>query len=196
MKVVVADSFYDSLDYIFSRRKAIKDWFRSIKNWIMRPYTTIKPRYLGHGWCDHVELLPHLMFESLSIFIEKECSPGCVEWHGDWAHKVVVDGQQKCVRDEMQELYDWWHNTYIPFTRGESSKEKEIQQKINELSTDLDSDLNAFFKALNTPKEKRDDKHTQYFELLAALNNYEAYMNKELDERLHRLINIRHSMWT
>lgn len=196
MKVVAADSFYDSLDYMFSRRKAVKDWFRSVKNWLMKPYTTIKPRYLGHGWCDHVELLPHLMFESLSIFVEKECSPGCVEWYGDLAHKVVVDGQEKYVRDEMQELYDWWHNTYIPYTKGESNKEKEIYQEIDDLSIDLSHNLKLLFDTLNTPKEKRSEKEKRYFELLDELNNYEVYMTQQLDERLHRLINIRRSMWT
>ena len=48
------------------------------------------------------------MFEVLSQFIENECSPGPIDWEAS-AHMVKVHGKEVNVRDEMQELYDWWH---------------------------------------------------------------------------------------
>jgi hypothetical protein len=45
-----------------------------------------------------------MMFEILSQFIEKECSPGNVDWDATEHHKAA--------RKEMQELYDWWNNYY------------------------------------------------------------------------------------
>jgi len=47
-----------------------------------------------------------MIFEILSQFIEKECNPESVIWE----HKLP-DG--KDVRQEMQDLYDWWHQDYL-----------------------------------------------------------------------------------
>ncbi len=85
-------------------------WYR-FKCWTWKRYTTIKPRTLPHTWCDRSHLLPHMIFEILSQFIEGECGPdGHVEWYGEWGHKLESG---KYVRDEMQELYDWWHQDYL-----------------------------------------------------------------------------------
>ena len=62
-------------------------WCR-LKCWAWKRYTTVKPRYLDHTWCDRCDLLPHMMFEILCDFVEKECSPGCVEWYGEHGHKL------------------------------------------------------------------------------------------------------------
>src|SRR4030042_4189507 len=78
-------------------------WYK-IKCWCWHRYTTVKPRYLGHTWCDCDDLLSHTMFEILSRFIEKECSPGNVDWDYDNEHSTV--------RAKLQELYDWWHDYY------------------------------------------------------------------------------------
>lgn len=44
-----------------------------MKCFFFKRYTTVKPRYLPHTWCDRTAVLPHMMFEILSQFLEKEC---------------------------------------------------------------------------------------------------------------------------
>lgn len=79
-------------------------WYK-LKCFFWHRYTTVRPRTLkGHGWVDRNVLLPHVMFEVLSQFIEKECSLGRVDWDGQ--------EQDQKARKEMQELYDWWHKEY------------------------------------------------------------------------------------
>ena len=85
-------------------------WYR-FKCWAWYRYTTVKPRYLPHTWTDRDDVLPHVMFEVLSQFIERECTPECIDWEAS-GHMITVDGVEKNVRQEMQELYDWWHQEY------------------------------------------------------------------------------------
>lgn len=83
-----------------------------IKCFLWHRYTTIKPRTLKyHTWCDRCTLLPHIMFEILSQYIEREAEN--IEWYGEYGHKINVDGKEVFVRDEMQFLYDWWHKIYL-----------------------------------------------------------------------------------
>lgn len=186
MKVVIHDEFWNSLEYMCSKRKRIKDFFRSIKNRILKPYTTIKPRYLGHNWTDHVDILPHMMFESLSIFIEKECSPECVEWYGEYPHMIMVGMEWKNVRDEMQDLYDWWHQEYIPYWMGDTDIKFEGE----------DLEINEFFIALNKDPKDRTKKERDYFDYLSKLNQQQFEMDRELQSKMNRLIRLRRYMWT
>jgi len=82
-------------------------WYR-LKCFCWHRYTTIHPTTLPwHTWTDRSELLPHMMFQILTSFVDEECSPGWVDWEGS-GHTIVVDGVEKNVRQEMQDLYDWW----------------------------------------------------------------------------------------
>jgi hypothetical protein len=53
------------------------------------------------------------MFEILSEFLEKEFSPGVVDWYNEGLpHKINIEGRNRHVIDVMWELYTWWHQVY------------------------------------------------------------------------------------
>jgi hypothetical protein len=130
-----------------------------------------------------------MMFEILSQFIEKECSPGHIEWYGEWGHKI--DG--KYVRDEMQELYDWWHNVYNKFHHEEDAK---LWDKASKHRPDVEwvpLDGGGF---LWDQQWKNEDDKQLYHKHLDAAIELEENMEKQLAENLHRIINIMPYMWT
>ena len=163
-------------------------WYR-LKCYLWHRYTTVKPRHLDHTWCDRCDLLPHMMFEILSQFIEKECSPGHVEWYGEWGHKI--DG--KYVRDEMQELYDWWHSIYNKAYHEEDEKLwKEVSKHRPSIEWVPLDDGNFLW---DQQWEHEEDKQL-YRQHVDASIELEANMEKQLAENLHRIINIMPYMWT
>jgi hypothetical protein len=141
-----------------------------------------------------------MMFEILSQFLEKECSPGIVEWYVEYGHKITVDGEEKYVRDEMQELYDWWHKKY--------NKEYPARE---EALYDLKPKSIRDFRPCDD-EEGEDGKYGEYYvfdpeyeteedERLAdacrkALNDQEREVEEELKEMMHRLVEVYRWMWT
>lgn len=75
------------------------------KCFVWHRYSTVKPQYLPHTWVDRSDLLPHVMFQILTDFIEKENPFEC---HIDWDY----DGEHRQAKKEMLELYHWWHYVY------------------------------------------------------------------------------------
>ena len=67
-------------------------------------YTTIKPRKLDHTWCDRSHLLPHMMFEILCQFVERELCLPHVNWESDERHSNA--------KKEMLALHKWWTEEY------------------------------------------------------------------------------------
>lgn len=168
-------------------------WYR-LKCWAWYRYTTIKSRYLDHTWHDRRNIVPHTMFEILSQFIEQECSPGHVEWYGEYGHKITVNGEEKYVRDEMQDLYDWWHQVWnqryeqvsdILWT--EALKHRPRADFVPIEGTSL-YELNSQFAT--------EDDALCYNKCFDALNKLEANMERKLQEQLHRLVNLIPYMWT
>ena len=146
---------------IFKSFGRLASWFK----W----HTTIKPRYLGHTYCDTVILMPHMMFELLSRFIEVEADD--VVWYHE--HATLIDGRN--IRDEMQELYDWWHNTYIKeYPEIEDIIFKELEKH---------SPLSIFGYQTN------EDKIISRC-LLAALNKLEMIRENDLEIKMIRLVKI------
>ncbi len=164
-------------------------WYR-LKCWIWHRYSTIKPRYLGHTWCDRSYLLPHMMFEILSQFVEKECSYEFVEWYGENGHKI----NDKYVRDEMQDLYDWWHYVYNK-EYAEVSKilwaEANKHKPHTEFIPIVGSDSSRWDPQFNTEEDK-----LIWRMILDAINKLDRRMDQDLQERLHRLVNIIPYLWT
>lgn len=176
-------------------------WYR-FKCFVWHRYTTTKPKCLGHTWCDKVELLPHTMFQILVDFVEKECTPERVNWYHEYGHKVTVDGVEKFVRDEIQEIYDWYTKVYVPNFNGENTEYNKIWDKINE-----NSPL-EFLKEITDPEDRHygnyvydpefDEPHKAalYKEAFQELNAYDQALSDKCDEMMHRLVNVRHSLWT
>jgi hypothetical protein len=128
------------------------------------------------------------MFEILGQFIEEECSPGCVEWYGGSPHTVDVDGVSKNVRDEMQDLWDWWNTVYL---HGYDARRDVICDQIDKIGTTAQISLLDLFDKSLTGEAK--DRVRALYRQLTALEDEER---KELNARLHRLLNIREYMWT
>lgn len=196
MDVMFAPGFFKSLKQYFRPRWRPKGLWYKFKCWIWHRYTTIKPRTLDyHTWCDRCELLPHMMFEILSQFIEKECSPGCVEWYGENGHKITVDGKEKYVRDEMQDLYDWWHQQYLKRYSALEEKfwqdvhEHDGKHKLSNLSKK--AGITCWDPEYDTPEDKK-----RGHELIMRLNYLERAVENALNRRLTRILAIRPYMWT
>jgi len=144
------------------------------KCFIWHRYTTVRPRYLGHTWCDVVELLPHAMFELLSRYVEEEADQ--IEWYGDYPH--MIDG--KNVRVEMQELYDWWNNRES--IEDIIFKELELHEPIND--------------NILKPKYRTPDDKLIYKSLLRSLNKLENLLESEREINMIRLVKIRRYLWS
>jgi hypothetical protein len=195
VKVAFADGFFDSLKRCFRPWWHPKELRYKFKCWAWKRYSTVKPRTLPHTWCDRCQLLPHMMFEILSQFIEKECSPGHVEWYGEYGHKITVDGKEKYVRDEMQDLYDWWHLQYL-------KRYPELENKLwEDVRAHADAHKQSDFREeggmcywdpqYDTPENAERGK-----ELLMRLHWLGAAAENALNRRLERLLKIRRYMWT
>ena len=164
--------------------------FYKLKCWLWRRYTTIKPRYLDHTWCDRCDLLPEMMFEILSQFIEKECNQNYIRWYGEYGHKI----KGKYVMDELLDLYNWWHNYY----------KKEYPQLCNELWNKASvyepdtiwEDIPGTDLFEYQPKWSDESKKAHYTDILNELSELENKTKEDLNKMLHRLVDIIPYLWT
>jgi len=197
--------FYWSI--IPHRWRPFEVWYR-FKCWAWSRYSTVKPRYLPHTWVDRTELLPHMMFEILSDFIEKECGPDCfVEWYGDDPHMIEVNGEQVIVRDELQDLYDWWHDDYMKnkdniFDAWHEHRKLHVEDV---WTTVIDQDIKDWVEELGEDSEDLEEFDTKYSSEEAKIENERLFKEAQeleesyrvgLEQRLIRLIKVRPYMWT
>lgn len=169
--------FRQTMRYVPGFRWVGDNWYK-LKCWVWRRHTTIKPRNLDHTWCDKTELIPHILFECLSEFIENECSPGIVDWDSDRPHREV--------RRKMQELYDWWNNHYIPFY----FKDKFTNMICDQMPVGINPDV-ILNKKFATEAEAKMEK-----QLFHVLSTSEDRISKELSKKCKQIITLRRWMWT
>jgi hypothetical protein len=160
-------------------------WYKT-KCFCWHRYTTVRPKGLGHGWCDRDHLLVETMFTILSDFVENECVESIVDWYHENGHTVKVNGVEVRAIDEMLSLYNWWHLKY-------KKAYKEIEESWWDKAMALEKeDQDEIFN----PKFKRaKDKELHSFYVRRAMN-VETLVDEELQEMLKRLVNVRRSMWT
>ena len=194
MDIRFADTFFGSLKKCFRPWWHPRELWYQVKCFAWKRYSTVRPRRLPHTWVDCSDLLPHVMFEVLSRFIENECSPGHIEWHCEHSHKSTRDGEEVFVRDELQAIYDWWNITYS----------KEYPKKQNELLDRMVAfDPDRLFRETDNPnfmelapewndpeaKESYDSASSEFIAL-------EKRAEQERMEFMHRLVEVSQSMWT
>jgi hypothetical protein len=170
-------------------------WYR-LKCFLWKRYTTVKPRYLGHTWCDRVATLPHTMFEILSDFIEKECVGGPVAWYHEDSHKVVVNGVERFRMDEMLALYNWWH---LKYNKAYKEIEEDWWKKVQALEVKDEWPEEEFEgeKVYRWEKKFKSEEHERLYNFyLDRMHDLDYRVSEELDLMLHRLINVRQSLWT
>lgn len=196
MKIVVHKTVLERFEDFYSgiipyeyRPKQI--WYK-LKGRFWSKFNTIKCRYLPYTWNDRSEVLPHVMFEVLSRFIEQECSPGHIDWEGS-GHTVTVNGKEKNVRQEMQDLYDWWHQSYI----------KEYEEIAHILYDEAEKHHGEFvfepdkngFSFMNIKYESEEHEEINYVCMKAAMK-LDKMRDKKLNEMMHRLVNLTTFLWT
>jgi len=198
LKSIVHEDFFKSLKRLCrSKWHPSNLWYR-FKCWAWKRYTTIKPRNLDHTWCDRCELLPHMMFEILGEFIEKECSPGHVEWYGEHGHKIEVDGEEVYVMDEMKALWEWFTEKYM---KAYPEAEEMIYDRIRAID---EQHLKAHFVPYGDSDDlvewdpQYDDASKKEFvsKLYSECSEREQLVEEEKAEMMHRLVNIHRYMWT
>jgi hypothetical protein len=171
-------------------------WYK-IKCRFFHKYSTIKARYLDHTWNDRSYLLPHLMFEVLSQFIDEECSPGHIDWYGEFPHIIKVDGVDKNVMDEMKDLYAWFHIDYIKAYPAEQAVLMDQVHKIDSeflISEFQEIEGSTYFSW--DPQYKNPEAKEQVTELFKQYSQIEKDYELELNKRLHRLVEVIPFMWT
>lgn len=155
-------------------------------------HTTIRARTLPrHGPCDYREQLAHIMFEVLSRFIEEECSPGIRDWYSN-PYTVTIDGVEKNVRDEMQDLYNWWHEQFLKGYPAEEEKLWEMAEKHAPLANVRQENGKGVWEPVF---ESTEDK-VAYNNIVHSISELEGNRELELQRRLQRLVNLRLYMWT
>lgn len=170
----------------------LRQVWQKVKDFCWNRYSTIKPRTLGHSWCDRRELLLHMSMEILGNFIENECSPGHVLWYGEEGPTVYGE----YVMDEMKEIWDWWNITY----------QKEYPEAIDNI-WNLISDCGPEIRheELDPPETnlkqmvfhfETEEQETKYKALTEQAHKLEQRVEDESDKMLQRLAAVRQYMWT
>jgi hypothetical protein len=84
-------------------------WY-SFTCWAWHRYSTITPRYCSQTFHDRCDLLPHVMFEILSQFVENELNPDYRRMPPDPASETyLMEKRWYDAEQEMLALYHWWH---------------------------------------------------------------------------------------
>jgi len=159
-----------------------------LKNRFWHKPTTIKPRSLDHDWCDMVALLPHVMFECLSRFIENEC-PGHVDWYSDWpGNKFEHNSKQKYGMDELLDLYYWWNVVYL---KEYPDVEDILWKEAYKNRPNIYIDNNYYWN----PQFDTSEKGLVWHRCVTAATKLDEIMYEELEKRMKRLVEVRSFMW-
>lgn len=163
------------------------------KYWKHRKAWLIKPRYNCHkGWMDKVDLVPDLIFTALDNFVQEEAD--AVDWEAS-GHTVEVNGEQINVGKEMKDVLVWWHHNYHILYERETERLWNIIEKCEMRIEWKPSADNPHFSHANFLWDS-EEKEKLYKETMSQLNALDAKMAKELNEYLHRVINLIPYMWT
>ena len=196
----IQDIYYSAVPFDY---RPFQIWYR-LKCWVWHRYTTVKPRTLKyHTWCDKDILLIHTMFEILSRFIEKECSPGIVDWYHEDAYRIIpgypYDYEQikknlehsVLVRDEMQDLYDWWHKEYLLNVDNIFDKWHEWFTKHSVCKKEDNRFIPLWTREWDTEENKKISTI-----LRKEAHDREEDLRKELENRMVRLVYVSPFFWT
>ena len=103
--------------------------WRRFSCWGWKRYTTIKPRTMPwNGWTEYGLLLPHVMFEVLVRYVEKQTENGNIDW----------------VDPEVLELYRWWNEVFVPY----HNRERQGQLTDGDNTLAMYAELNLRCKSL------------------------------------------------
>lgn len=195
--------------------RPLQIWYR-LKCWAWHRYTTVKPKTLPyHTWCDKTELLPHCIFEILTDFVTKECSPGHIDWYHTEYPKKIIPGQPYdhdqiydikavWVRDEMEFLVNWWHNIYLKEREHCHNEWHNYIEKNKAPDTDFmqmepieyDEKGDASLYEWHGPKYTSLEVEKEADRLFKLGTQKEEKLEKELQENMVRVVHLTPFLWT
>lgn len=193
MKVVIADSFTDSLEYLGSRRYKIREFFHNVKNRIFKPYTTIKPRYVDHNWRDKDSLLVHFSFELLLRYLEDEVPQQEQYYDVNSENEMDREISERWTEiiNRLRALADWYENEYLPY------EDYSNQMLLHDLQPEpLSCFLETEFGMEYRPTFENEDDEMLYHGVSCAVQEYEAEMERELTEKMKELVDLRYYLWS
>lgn len=167
----------------------VESVWRVVKDFCWNRYTTIKPRTLGHSWCERRDLLLHMSMEILGQFLEKGYT-GRTQWYGERGPKIGG----KYVIDEMDEIWLWWRVTY-------QKEYPESEDKLFGLIEGRGPEIRM--EPLDPPHPhaqkmvfhfKTEEQEVKYRALTAQYRVFEQMVEDKADEMLQRLAAVRQYM--
>ncbi len=146
----------------------------------------LKIQSLPKGWCDKDKVLLHACFQLLVDYVEKEKGlSGHIDWTFDEAHANTAR--------EIRSLYHWWTksrpNRKDPI---DALQKKEIPPD-NEMFEPVKGPAGLKAHRLTSDWQK---KYPKYYAALKKGSRLEEKWRAEDQANLHRLIDIRLSLWT
>jgi len=136
-------------------------------------------RSLDNRWHDKDELLLHAAFQILVDFVEKERPFKHIDWSYDKSHRQTAQ--------EIKNLYAWWKNQRPQ--RRDSLDDKRLKVPPLKFEKIKDSSCSRMVQ----PDRK---KYCAYYRALKQSIRLERKWREEDRQNLHRLIEIRHFLWT
>ncbi len=143
------------------------------------PKLRLKINSLNDKWHDRDEILLHASFQILADFMEKE-KPGKII---DWSHYKLHRQTWK----EMNSLYSWWKK------ERPSRKDPIDDKRVIHPPFKTEKKEGENFSRMVVPDKK---KYAAYYRALKRSWRVEDKWNEEDQKNLHRLIQIRHFLWT
>ena len=139
---------------------------------------TLKIHSLANKYIDRNELLLHAAFQILRDFMEKENPNKHIDWNFE-------ERQAKAWR-EIKYLYRWW-------TKTRPAREDPILDPAVEMPPMMFEHCPSGGSRL-IPYDRK--KYAKYHKASRAQLKAEARWDKEDQENLHRLIDVRQYLWT
>lgn len=156
--------------------RKIHDLWYWIKCRLWYQYNYVKIKTLSPTWHDRDCVLIHAMFQILDDFVTREKPDDAIDWDSTPRHRKA--------RDKMDELLDWWRNTYLKFDSHEGLEFDKI---------DLEDRFYPQKEGCSfiemKPLSENDSKCCQ------IAWQREKQMEKDLTKKLKELIDIRRYLW-
>jgi hypothetical protein len=116
------------------------------------------------------------MFEALSLFVEKELLVNTmIDWDSDPGTAEV--------KKELLRLYDWYHKYYVSFIKGE-------------LYSEYPEPITYFVGNQYNLQFETEEDNKLYDDAATKNSNLDSYVQKELTENLHKLVDLTPYLWT
>ena len=166
MKVNKDNEFYW---FFRARWRQVKRAIRYIKCALFSRHNVIKLD-IPPTWCDRSHLLLLAMEKLVVDYIEEEKPFELINWDSDEGHRTAAE--------KMRDVYDFIKN-----------RRPKQQAEIDKLSDELYGSVKGE-NLLESLKKSRDPEKTKY------LWDLEDKLEKEQQEILHKIVDVRNYLWT